>query len=352
MKLFYSVLLILLFSVISCRQAQSRFDKIKPEEAFFSSDKLKNVDRFLEQNGSAAFLALYNGKIFYSWGDINKKYPIHSIRKPLLGALYGIYIEKGIINVNETLKELDIDDIEPKLTDEEKQARVIHLLQSKSGVYHSAGAEAEKMVIDRPKRGSHKPGTYFYYNNWDFNVLGTIFEQKTDKKIFDAFYEDIAKPTHMKHYKGTFENVYTIQSVEDIPKTDGFYQYEKEKSIHPAYHFQMSSHDLAIFGLLYMNDGDWNGIQVIPAEWIEKSTQSYSISDPQIGLGYGYLWNVLPEDDQIGRCFLHTGNGVHLLAVFPDIKLVIILRVDTIKPYDFTLQKLFILWDIFFDARS
>ena len=352
MKIFYAILLLGLLPVISCQQAQNDLDEINPEQALFSSDKLKNVDSFLKQHGSAAFLAIYDGKIFYSWGDINKRYPIHSIRKPLLGALYGIYVDKGIIDLKQTLKDLNIDDLEPSLSEEEKQAKIIDLIQSKSGVYHKAAAEAEEMIADRPERGSHKPGTYFYYNNWDFNVLGTIFEQKTGKKLFNAFYNEIAKPTNMKHYRGTFEKVYTIHSIEDIPNTDGFYQYEKEKSIHPAYHIQMSAYDLAIFGTLYMNNGSWQGRQIIPVEWIKKSTTSYSISDPKMGLGYGYLWHVLPENDKIGRCFLHTGNGVHLLAVFPDIKLVIVHRVDTTKQYNFTLQNLYMLWDVFFDARN
>lgn len=352
MRMVHSLLLCGLILLISCQKFQDKLETISPEEALFSSEKLKNVDSFLEQHGSSAFLAIYDGKIFYSWGDINEKYPIHSIRKPLLSALYGIYIEKGIIDLNQTLRELEIDDIEPSLTEEEKKAKVIDLLQSKSGIYHAAGAEAEEMISKRPERGSYKPGTYFYYNNWDFNVLGTIFEKKTGKKIFEVFDEDIAKPINMQHYKGIFEEVYTINSAEDIPLTDGFYHYEMEKSRHPAYHFQMSAYDLAIFGLLYMKNGCWNGNQIIPAEWIEKSTKPYSISDPEIGLGYGYLWNVLPEDDVLGRCFLHTGNGVHLLAIFPDIKLVIVHRVDTTKPYNFSTQKLFYLWDIFFKAKN
>ena len=83
-----------------------------------------------------------------------------------------------------------------------------------------------------------------------------------------------------------------------------------------------------------------------------KSTIAYSVADEQIGLGYGYLWYVLPEDEILGRCFLHTGNGVHMLAVFPDIKLVMVHRVDTTKQCSFNLQNLFQLWDIFFSARD
>ena len=39
------------------------------------------------------------------------------------------------------------------------------------------------MAKRRPLRGSHPPGTFWYYNNWDFNVLGTIFEKATEKSL-------------------------------------------------------------------------------------------------------------------------------------------------------------------------
>jgi len=350
--IYYIQLLLLCCLLISCKVENSSFETITPEEANFSSKKLKVVQEFLEQYGSAAFLALYDGKVFFNWGDINKKYPLHSIRKPLLSALYGIYVERGKINLNQSLNELNINDIEPDLTEDEEQARVIDLIQSKSGVYHEAAAESNEMIMNRPERGSHEPGTFFYYNNWDFNTLVTIFEQKTGQSIFESFYEDIALPIGMKHYKGSYEKVYDLNSFEDIPTTDGFYQYEEDKSLHPAYHFRMSTNDLALFGVLYLNNGKWGDKQIIPTEWINKSTTAYSIADEQIGLGYGYLWYVLPEDENLGRCYLHTGNGVHMLAVFPDIKLVIVHRVDTTKQCKFNLQNLFLLWDIFFSART
>ena len=49
-----------------------------------------------------------------------------------------------------------------------------------------------------PVRGSQKPGTYNLYSNWDFNALGTIFEKKTGRSIYDAFESDIARPIGMQ----------------------------------------------------------------------------------------------------------------------------------------------------------
>ncbi|MDH4271900.1 MAG: serine hydrolase, partial [Candidatus Aminicenantes bacterium] len=73
-------------------------------------------------------------------------------------------------------------------------AAVSDLLKSRSGVYHEAAAESEDMVETRPTRGSHPHDTFFYYNNWDFNALGTIFEKVTGAKIFEAFKREIAEP--------------------------------------------------------------------------------------------------------------------------------------------------------------
>src|ERR1700676_2995207 len=118
-----------------------------------------------------------------------------------LSALYGIYSAEAAIDINQTLEQLGIDDSPDPLTKEEKQARVVDLLRARSGVYHKVDFETESMQKSRPPRGSHAPGTFWYYNNWDFNVLGTIFEKKTGLKIGDAFYQRVAKPIGMQDYR-------------------------------------------------------------------------------------------------------------------------------------------------------
>jgi CubicO group peptidase (beta-lactamase class C family) len=310
------------------------FEPIAPEAAGFSSEKLKPVIKHCEEIGSAALLGLYDGKAFISWGRINQKYECRSIRKAYLSALYGIYVGRGKIDLNKTLRQLNIDDIPPELTADEKEARIIDLIRSRSGVYHEAASEAADMIAQRPKRGSHAPGTFFYYNNWDFNALGTIFQQETGEKIFEAFEKEIAVPLGMKHFKAS----------------DGHYVYQKERSMHPAYHFPMSAVDMALFGLLYQRDGVWEGRQIIPKAWIAESTRAHSVYDAEAGLYYGYMWYVLPEEAGLGRAYLHTGMGVHMLAVFHDLKLVLIHRVDTENPYIATSQDLYTLVDLIFAA--
>ena len=49
----------------------------------------------------------------------------------------------------------------------------------------------------RPARFSHAPGTFWYYNNWDFNALGAIYEHAAGDSVFGAFNREIARPIGM-----------------------------------------------------------------------------------------------------------------------------------------------------------
>jgi len=321
--------LCLVFLLIGAKAPQIKnkkpdLEQVAPEDVGWSSKKLEEAKAFAEKINSAAVMVLYDGKVFISWGNVATKYRLHSIRKPLLSALYGIYWGRGKINLDATLEELNIDDIPPSLTKEEKTATVGELLQSRSGIYHEAAAESKGMSETRPKRGRHPPGTSYYYNNWDFNALGTIFEKVTGAKIFEAFKKEVAEPIGM----------------EDFNLDDCQYSYEENKSKHPAYNFRMTARDMARFGLLYLRKGNWNGRQIIPQDWIEKSTRAYSIVDEKMGVGYGYMWNVVKPGTAFSNIlfdgkggFFHTGVGIHTLSVLPEHKLVYIYRYDTDGEY-------------------
>lgn len=293
------------------------------EAAGWSEEKLDEAQAFTEDLNTAAVVIVHDGKILRKWGNVEKKYKCHSIRKSFLSALYGVHVGKGNIDLSATLADLGIDDNDPPLSEKEKQATVQMLLQARSGVYHPALYETDAMAEARPDRHSHEPGTNWYYNNWDFNALLTIFEQETGTRIFEEFDRSIAQPIGMQSFD---------------PETDGEY-YEGEDSIHPAYPFEMIAMDMARFGLLYARNGEWDGEQVIPESWIEESTTSYSDADENGG--YGYLWWVADDGkhfsdvDQVPEG-LYTARGYrgHVIAVVPDMDLVLVHRVDTFTEDD------------------
>jgi CubicO group peptidase (beta-lactamase class C family) len=294
------------------------------EKAGWSKEKLAAAREYADADSihTSTVMIVQGSNVVDEWGDIDKKIDSYSVRKTLLSALYGIYSSEGVIDINQTLAQLGIDDSPDPLTKEEKQARVVDLLRARSGVYHLVDFETESMAKNRPARGSHVPGTFWYYNNWDFNVLGTIFEKKTGLKIGEAFYQRIAQPIGMQ----------------DFQPGDVFY-FGGPASIHPTYHFEITARDMARFGLLYLRHGRWNEKQIVPQAWVEKSSHAsemVSANGADLG-GYEYLWWVdyggvhFPEVSLPG-IFSARGSGAHYLFILPTLDLVIVHRTDNDPP--------------------
>jgi CubicO group peptidase (beta-lactamase class C family) len=249
----------------------AEWERSTPEQAGWAADWLAKARAYSQAVGTASFLAVQGGRVIASWGDTARRLELHSVRKSLLSSLIGIAVAEQRIRLDDTLASLGIDDVPPALTDAEKRATVRQLLQARSGVYHVALYETEGERRLRPARGSHPPGSFWYYNNWDFNVLGTIYEKASGTSIFQAFGARIAAPLGMQDYR----------------PSDGRYVTGAESS-HPAYPFHMSARDLARFGLMYLRGGRWGERQVVPQAWVRESTTGYS--ETHLPSGYGYLW--------------------------------------------------------------
>ena len=211
-----------------------------PEEAGWSSEKLASARLASDLADSKAVMIIYNGAVLTQWGHVERRLECASIRKSLLSALYGIAVEKGDVDIDETIGAIGVDE-DVGLTSIEKSAKVSDLLKSRSGIYLFPAFD-DFQITRKPKRGSHEPGSHWYYNNWDFNALGSIYNRKTSRDLFEDFESYIAKPLQMQDF--------------DLSHTS--YRYQANQSRHPAYAFQLSARDLARFGLLFLNDGRYN----------------------------------------------------------------------------------------------
>lgn len=286
-----------------------------PEESGWSSSKLNSLKPLLEELGSSALLIVTDNKIVFDWGNTANNFRSHSSRKQLFSGLFGIYVDEGRIDTSRTLQDLDIRE-KVALTEQERQARVLDLLKARSGVYLPAAAESRGMKRMRPERGSHKPGTFWMYNNWDFNVLGTVFRQETGEDIYEAFGRQIAGPIGMQDY---------ILEIQEYG--------EEEVSIHQSYPFRISARDMARFGQLFLNEGKWGGKQIIPSDWIEASTNSYSDTFLR-RVGFGYLWWVVTRDaygTKKGGYFA-SGAAGQKIFILPEKKTVIVHRLNITTP--------------------
>ena len=296
----------------------------RPEALGWSSEKLELAKEHFEKIGSAAVVIVVDGLILDEWGDTSRHFRAHSMRKSLLNAIFGIHVHEGHIDLEATLEELGIDDNEP-LTASEKQATIRHLLKGRSGIYLPALYLGGS--FNNPPRGSHLPGTFFHYNNWDFNVLGTIFEQKSKTKLFEEFKRRIADPLQMEDF-----------SVEDCTYFRGSHG-DNVNTRFPAYPFRISARDLARFGLLYLRNGQWRGQQIVPAKWIRESWTPYSVYYGTKTL-YGYTnWRMylkgklLPGGLRLkDNVYWTSGINVHRLYIVPWANLIVVHRVDSDIP--------------------
>ncbi len=286
-----------------------------PEEGGMSSDGLARVEERISEMSSSAMMVVTGGRVAYEYGDLTEVSYLASVRKSVLAMLYGIYHDRGVIDLDMTLAEMDIDD-HGELTDAERQATARHLILSRSGIYHPASNPGDNLA-QAPERGSQAPGAYYLYSNWDFNAAGTAFEVQTGIDLFDALEQELATPL-------------------------GFREFDRERhtkggnlnqSVHPSYHMHFSTRDMARLGYLVLREGRWGDRQIISADWVREMTSPLTPvhemnpasrrSGPH---GYGYMWWVWDGEHATGPYEgAYTGVGAvgQYITVLPKLDMVV-----------------------------
>jgi CubicO group peptidase (beta-lactamase class C family) len=286
-----------------------------PAAVGWSEEGLTRVRDRLSSMPTTGMMAVVGGRVLFEYGDVDTLSYLASVRKSILSMLYGIYEARGAVDLDDTLGDLGIDDI-GGLTAAEKQATVRHLLMARSGVYHEASNSGDDLAR-APPRGSQPPGTYYLYSNWDFNALGTIFEQETGRSIYDALGEELAAPLRFQDWN------------REMHRRTG----DTTRSVHRAYHMHLSTRDMARIGYLMLREGRWEGRQIVPQDWVAESTspltrRSEMNPEPRRTgpFGYGYLWWVFDDPDlpdAYDGAFTGLGAvGQHIL-VMPALDLVV-----------------------------
>src|SRR5260370_10770231 len=216
--------------------------------AGFSTQRLLALTPLLKSLDTSAMLLVSHGRVVYEYGDLAKVSYIASCRKSILAMLYGNYVASGQIQLNKTLREMKFDDV-GGLLPKELDATVENLITARSGVYHPPSYLGDAQD-SAPPRGSQKPGTYYLYNNLDFNAAGAAFEKMTGKNVYDALQSDLAIPLGMQDFDRSLQ------------KKEG----DVKRSIILAYPMHFSTRDMARIGYLMLREGNWNGRQLIPRD--------------------------------------------------------------------------------------
>lgn len=302
----------------------------RPESVGYSRARLEALRSYLSTLDTTAMMVVLGGRVLFEYGDTAHVSYLASVRKSVLAMLYGNYVASGKISLSRTLGELGFTDL-GGLLPVEQQATIENLLTARSGVYHPASNPGDATAM-APARGSQKPGTYFLYNNWDFNAAGAIFEQLTGKDIYEALETELARPLRMQDFDRSRQ-----QKSGDL-----------KRSAHPAYHMWLSTRDMARLGYLMLREGNWEGRQVIPRDWARKIV---SLVTPLAELnplpqrqaaygsgqlwGYGYMWWVWDSPGRRGPLAgAYSGMGAYgqYITVLPALDLVVAHKTDPQQP--------------------
>ncbi|MEL6593006.1 MAG: serine hydrolase, partial [Bacteroidota bacterium] len=200
-------------------------------------------------------------------------------------------------------------------------ATVDHIITSRSGVFHVASNGGYDLKNFK-ERGSMKPGEYFVYNNWDFNVAGEILERKTGKTVYQELEEQLAIPLGFEDWN--------IKNQRKSGNT--------KNSQYLAYHIYVSTRDMAKIGQLMLNEGEWKGKQIISKDWIKKTTSTvtpmktlaerYGPANEQVrpSMSYGYMWWLFDKyrnNPDYDGAYTASGYGGQFITVIPKLDLVI-----------------------------
>lgn len=283
-------------------------------DKFLIKNSNYDFDQFLEAKKTVAFIIVRNDSLVYenyfSGYDDTSIIPSFSVSKTFVSALVGIAIDEGYIYSTEQsitffLKELQSPEFD-KITIED-------LLNMRSGIdfnesYYSPfadmakyyyGTDIEKYI--RKLTIKAEPNKTYDYISVNTLLLSLIVERATNIRLSKYCQQKLWKPMGME-----FDASWSIDS-------------EKKKTIKSFCCLNARARDFAKFGRLYLNQGNWNGKQLVPDKWVKKSTSIINDSHDSQNYPYTYQWRVLEN----GAYFAKGILGQYIL-VYPEKNLIFV----------------------------
>lgn len=311
----------------------------------WSKDGLDETTAFIRDESNTTGLVIVDrGRLVYRYGDVEELSYVASVRKSILAMLYGFWVENGIIDLETTIEALGMDDI-GGLMPIEKKATIDDLVTARSGVYHPASYSGDDLD-QAPPRGSQQPGTYMLYSNWDFNAAGFVFEKLTRRDIYDEIQSQLAIPLGFEDWDRS------------VQKKAG----DLTVSQYAAYPIWVSTRDMARIGLLMLNEGSWNGEQLISKDWVQRITSVITPLEEMNPVerrdgyfGYGYMWWVWDGPKAIGPfegAYTARGAWGQYITIFPSLDLVLAHKTNNVYQRRTQWASVERILELLFEAKS
>ena len=272
---------------------------------------IRTADR--EVDSIHSFMLVRHGKVIAEawWAPeaADKPHVLWSLSKSFTSTAVGLAVEEGKLSIDDPVLKFFPEDAPEKPSNNLRAMRVRDLLTMNAGHQDELNwREADdwaKAFLAHPV--PHKPGTHFRYNTPATYMLSAIVQKVTGETVLDYLTPRLFEPLGIE--KPTWDTSPQGISI-------------------GGYGLYLKTEDIAKFGQLYLQKGNWNGQQLIPAAWIDQATSKQvsngSNPDSDWDQGYGF---------QFWRCrhgaFRGDGKDGQFCIVIPEQDVVIAMTSNT-----------------------
>ncbi len=308
-----------------------------PEAQGMDPNYLTSLDEYINDVdwgiAMVASLVIKNGYIVHetyygTYGETHRR-NIFSCTKSFVSTLVGIALSEGYISsVNENIVDFFSNRIIANMDSRKEALTIEHLLAMTAGFdwpEHPYGADSPynqmtssddwvQFVLDRPM--AHEPGEVWNYNSGASHLLSTIVNISTGQYAHEYAEDRLFASLGITHY--------------DWGK-------DPDDNAFGGANLRLAPRDMAKLGFLFLNNGTWDGVQIVPADWVATATSSFEMVG--VDRGYGYQWWTHPTLS----AYSARGYLGQFIYVFPDLDMVVVFTASTNYVQDDILIEDFVL---------
>jgi CubicO group peptidase (beta-lactamase class C family) len=244
-----------------------------PEEVGLDPARLEELNTYLEGTDSNCVAVIKDGYLvderYWHETDGETNQEIFSASKSTTSTLVGIAEEQGYLDIEQPAS----DFITEWQGTPSEDVTIKNLLSNDSGRYYDVETDYMRMAAGSPDRTEfaisldqqHPPGEHWEYNNSAIQTLEAVIERSTGQDMEEFAQANLLEPIGMSS------------------------SISRDQAGNPAAFMgvQAGCLDMARFGYLFLQEGNWDGEQVVPAEWVAEATGAPS---QDLNSAYGYLW--------------------------------------------------------------